>query len=168
VAIQRHNGRLPFSRSRLESPNPSIRRRACLTYDNRIGEITNYYEEFRIFLPRVFRFLDSLKATVIPQVEIARLMKKVNPDRVGYQIELTCQAVREAAKLVEDYSGSAVDERDQKAREATQAPVRSQLHTLLEQICQKKEIKINTWLRDHDIDRSQYSVEAGRREAGGG
>ena len=48
-------------------------------------------------------------------------------------------------------------ERDQTAkREATQAPVRSQLHTLLKQICQRKTITISTWLRDHHIDRSQY------------
>jgi hypothetical protein len=50
-------------------------------------------------------------------------------------------------------------ERDQKAREA-----RSQLHTLLKQICKKEKITINTWLRDHDIDRSQYYLS---KHAGG-
>jgi hypothetical protein len=128
----------------LANPNTAARARRVLREQTKV--ISEYYEQFRRFAGNVHRTIQSLKGT-IPTDEFVNLIREVDPSRLGYRISATCQVVQRAKQLVEELD---------RCRDLPRAV--DHLHTMLREICNRKNITINTWLRDHHIDRSQYYV----------
>jgi hypothetical protein len=116
------------------------------------------------------------RRAVIEEIEEIKKLKSETPTALVAQIDVIAKKL-EATKKKDDAAADLAMRQSMakwiRHEEKIQATQRQddadQLHKLLEQICEKEEITIDTWLRDHHIGHSQYylSKQAGAKPVKG-